>query len=52
MSALPAVVPPQAAERNLSARLDALAELVKIGRDRAGVERVQRRRCQTTPRPC
>jgi GTP-binding protein EngB required for normal cell division len=34
MTALPSVGPPQMAERNLSARLDALAELVKIGRSR------------------
>jgi energy-coupling factor transporter ATP-binding protein EcfA2 len=36
MTALPSVGPPQMAERNLSARLDALAELVRIGRSRQG----------------
>jgi GTP-binding protein EngB required for normal cell division len=36
MTALPAVGPPQMAERNLSARLDALAELVKIAKPRQG----------------
>jgi GTP-binding protein EngB required for normal cell division len=40
MSGLPAVVPPGAAERDLSRRLDALAELVKIGKDRAGLDGV------------
>src|SRR5215469_6097997 len=34
MTALPSVGPPQMAEKNLSARLDALAELVRIGRPR------------------
>ena len=34
MSALPAVVPRPAAERDLSRRLDALAELVRIGKGR------------------
>jgi energy-coupling factor transporter ATP-binding protein EcfA2 len=38
MTALPSVGPPQMAERNLSARLDALAELVRIGRSRQGQE--------------
>ncbi len=38
MTALPSVGPPQMAERNLSARLDALAELTRIGRDREGPE--------------
>jgi GTP-binding protein EngB required for normal cell division len=36
MTALPSVGPPQMAQRNLSARLDALAELVRIGRSRQG----------------
>jgi energy-coupling factor transporter ATP-binding protein EcfA2 len=36
VSALPAVVPPPAAEKDLARRLDALAELVKIGKPRAG----------------
>ena len=36
MTVLPSVGPPQMAEKNLSARLDALAELVKIGRIREG----------------
>src|SRR5215469_14331315 len=36
MTALPSVGPPQMAEKNLSARLDALAELVRIGRPRQG----------------
>lgn len=36
MSFLPAVVPPHAAERDLARRLDALAELVKISKVRAG----------------
>jgi len=36
MTAMPSVGPPQMAEKNLSARLDALAELVKIGRLREG----------------
>jgi GTP-binding protein EngB required for normal cell division len=34
MTALPSVGPPQMAEKNLSARLDALAELVRIARPR------------------
>ena len=38
MSVLPAVVPPQAVEMDLARRLDALAELVKIGASRAGVD--------------
>jgi GTP-binding protein EngB required for normal cell division len=38
MSVLPAVVPPQAEEMDLARRLDALAELVKIGKSRAGVD--------------
>jgi GTP-binding protein EngB required for normal cell division len=38
MTALPHVGPPQMAEWNLSARLDALAELVRIGRHREGLE--------------
>jgi len=38
MTALPHVGPPQMAERNLSARLDALAELVRIGRQRESRE--------------
>jgi energy-coupling factor transporter ATP-binding protein EcfA2 len=38
MSALPAVVPPHAAERDLSGRLDALAELVQIGKERDGLD--------------
>jgi hypothetical protein len=38
MSVLPAVVPPQAAEKDLARRLDALAELVKTGKSRAGVD--------------
>jgi hypothetical protein len=42
MSALPAVVPPHAAERDLSRRLDALAELVKIGKARDGLDGVSR----------
>ena len=37
---LPAVVPPQAAEKDLARRLDALAELVKIGKPRAGADGV------------
>jgi GTP-binding protein EngB required for normal cell division len=36
MTALPSVGPPQMTERNLSARLDALAELVKVARPRQG----------------
>ena len=36
--ALPAVVPPQAAEKDLARRLDALAELVKVGKSRAGLD--------------
>lgn len=36
MTALPSVGPPQMAETNLSARLDALADLTRIGRDREG----------------
>jgi GTP-binding protein EngB required for normal cell division len=36
MTALPAVGPPQMTERNLSARLDALAELVKLAKPRQG----------------
>jgi GTP-binding protein EngB required for normal cell division len=36
VTALPSVGPPQMAEKNLSARLDALAELVSIGRLREG----------------
>jgi GTP-binding protein EngB required for normal cell division len=40
MSALPAVVPQQAAERDLSHRLDALAELVKIGKERSSLDGV------------
>jgi GTP-binding protein EngB required for normal cell division len=40
MSALPAVVPPRAAERDLSRRLDALAELAKIGKARDGLNGV------------
>jgi energy-coupling factor transporter ATP-binding protein EcfA2 len=36
VTALPSVGPPQMAQKNLSARLDALAELVKIGRLREG----------------
>src|SRR5258708_6449055 len=40
MSALPAVVPPRAAERDLSRRLDALAELAKIGQARDGLDGV------------
>jgi GTP-binding protein EngB required for normal cell division len=36
VTALPSVGPPQMAEKNLSARLDALAELVRIGRLREG----------------
>jgi GTP-binding protein EngB required for normal cell division len=36
MTTLPAVGPPQMAERNLSARLDALAQLVRIARPRQG----------------
>jgi GTP-binding protein EngB required for normal cell division len=38
VSSLPAVVPPQAAEKDLARRLDALAELVKISKSRAGVD--------------
>jgi GTP-binding protein EngB required for normal cell division len=38
MSVLPAVVPPQAVEMDLARRLDALAELVKIGASRPGVD--------------
>jgi GTP-binding protein EngB required for normal cell division len=38
VSSLPAVVPPQAAEKDLARRLDALAELVKIGKSRAGLD--------------
>jgi GTP-binding protein EngB required for normal cell division len=34
--ALPAVVPPQAAAKDLARRLDALAELVRIGKSRPG----------------
>ena len=41
MTALPSVGPPQMVERNLSARLDALAELVKIGRFREGQEQAR-----------
>ncbi|HEX3955945.1 MAG TPA: GTPase [Trebonia sp.] len=37
MSALPAVVPPRAAERDLARRLDALAELARIGKARDGL---------------
>ncbi len=37
-SALPAVVPPQAAEKDLARRLDALAELVKVGKPRPGLD--------------
>ncbi|HEY6791271.1 MAG TPA: GTP-binding protein [Trebonia sp.] len=37
MSALPAVIPPRAAERDLSRRLDALAELARIGKARDGL---------------
>jgi GTP-binding protein EngB required for normal cell division len=40
MSALPAVVPPRAAERDLSRRLDALAELARIGKARDGLNGV------------
>jgi GTP-binding protein EngB required for normal cell division len=40
MSALPAVVPQRAAERDLSRRLDALAELVKIGKEHEGIDGV------------
>ena len=40
MSALPAVVPQRAAERDLSRRLDALAELVKIGKERSSLDGV------------
>ncbi|HEX4829879.1 MAG TPA: GTPase [Trebonia sp.] len=40
MSVLPAVVPPGAAERGLSRRLDALADLVRIGREREGADGV------------
>ena len=40
MSALPAVVPRPAAERDLSRRLDALAELVRIGKARDGLNGV------------
>ena len=36
MTALPSVGPPQMAEQNLSARLDGLAELVRIARPRQG----------------
>jgi GTP-binding protein EngB required for normal cell division len=36
MTALPSVGPPQMAEKNLSARLDALAELLRIARPREG----------------
>ncbi len=36
MTALPSVGPPQMAEQDLSARLDALAELVRIARPRQG----------------
>ena len=35
---LPAVVPPRAAERNLSHRLDALAEIVKVSKAREGLD--------------
>src|SRR5262249_10578004 len=38
MSPLPAVVPPQAAEKDLARRLDALAELVKISKPRTGAD--------------
>ncbi len=38
MTALPSVGPPQMAQKNLSARLDALAELVRIGRQREGLD--------------
>ena len=38
MTALPSVGPPQMAAKNLSARLDALADLTRIGRDREGAE--------------
>ena len=41
MTALPSVGPPQMVERDLSARLDALAELVKIGRLREGQEQAR-----------
>jgi GTP-binding protein EngB required for normal cell division len=36
VTALPSVGPPQMAQKNLSARLDALADLTRIGRDREG----------------
>ena len=38
MTVLPSVGPPQMAEKNLSARLDALADLTRIGRDREGTD--------------
>ena len=38
MTALPSVGPPQMTEKNLSARLDALADLTRIARDREGAE--------------
>jgi GTP-binding protein EngB required for normal cell division len=38
VTALPSVGPPQMTEKNLSARLDALADLTRIGRDREGAE--------------
>jgi energy-coupling factor transporter ATP-binding protein EcfA2 len=41
VTALPSVGPPQMAEKNLSARLDALAELVKIGRLREGQDQAR-----------
>jgi energy-coupling factor transporter ATP-binding protein EcfA2 len=41
MTALPLVGPPQMVEKDLSARLDALAELVKIGRLREGQDQGQ-----------
>ena len=41
MTAMPSVGPPQMAEKNLSARLDALAELVKIGRLREGQDQAR-----------
>ena len=41
MTALPSVGPPQMAERNLSARLDALAELLSIGRLREGPDQAR-----------
>jgi len=38
VTVLPSVGPPQMAEKNLSARLDALADLTRIGRDREGTD--------------